>query len=63
MLNFEYLEKVLGIVSLPYFVYDFSRKMFRCYIQLTDQISLSDCLSFLRSLIKRQTSDTSSDNE
>ena len=28
MLNFEFLEKSLGIVSLPPFVYDFSRKMF-----------------------------------
>ena len=28
MLNFEHLEKGLGIVSLPYFVYNFSRKMF-----------------------------------
>ena len=28
MLNFEFLEKGLGIVSLPPFVYDFSRKMF-----------------------------------
>ena len=28
MLNFDFLEKVLGIVSLPHFVYDFSRKLF-----------------------------------
>ena len=28
MLNFEFLEKDLGIVSLPHFVYGFSRKMF-----------------------------------
>ena len=28
MLNFEFLEKGLGIVSPPHFVYDFSRKMF-----------------------------------
>ena len=27
-LNFDFLEKGLGIVSPPYFVYDFSRKMF-----------------------------------
>ena len=27
MLNFDYLEKGLGIVSLPHFVYDLSRKM------------------------------------
>ena len=45
MLNFEFLEMSLGIVSLPNFVYDFSRKMFSCYILLTDQIPLPDCLS------------------
>ena len=28
MLNFDVLEKGQGIVSLPHFVYDFSRKMF-----------------------------------
>ena len=28
MLNFNFLEKDLGIVSLPHFVYDFSRKVF-----------------------------------
>ena len=28
MLNFNLSEKGLGIVSLPQFVYDFSRKMF-----------------------------------
>ena len=28
MLNFDFLEKSLGIVSPPHFVYDFSRKMF-----------------------------------
>ena len=28
MLNFDFLEKGLGIVSPPNFVYDFSRKMF-----------------------------------
>ena len=48
MLSFEFLEKCLGIVSPPYFVYDFQEKCFSCYILLTDQISLSDCLYFLR---------------
>ena len=51
MLNFDCLEKGLGIVSPPHFVYDFSRKQekfFSCYIPSTDQISLSDCLYFLR---------------
>ena len=28
MLHFDFLEKSLGLVSSPYFVYDFSRKMF-----------------------------------
>ena len=28
MLNFDFLEKGLGIVSPPHFVYDFSTKMF-----------------------------------
>ena len=28
MFIFEFLEKVLGIVSPPHFVYDFFRKMF-----------------------------------
>ena len=28
MLNFDLLEKDLGIVSLPDFAHDFSRKMF-----------------------------------
>ena len=45
MLNFDFLEKGLGIVSPPYFVYGFSRKMF--LIVLTDKISFSDCFYFL----------------
>ena len=28
LLNFDFLEKGLGIVSPPYFVYEFSGKMF-----------------------------------
>ena len=28
MFNFNFLEKGLGIVSPPHFVFDFSRKMF-----------------------------------
>ena len=28
MLNFDFLEKSLGIVSPPHFLYDFPRKMF-----------------------------------
>ena len=48
MLNFDFLEKGLRIVSLRHFVYDFSRKTFLSYILLTDQISLFHCLYFLR---------------
>ena len=42
MLNSNFSEKDLGLVSLPHFVYDFSRKCFSCCNLLTDQISLSD---------------------
>ena len=48
MLNFELLEKGLGINFSPYLVYDFSRFFFSGYILLTDQISLLDCFYFLR---------------
>ena len=52
MLNFNFLERGLGLASPPHFVYDFSRKMFltlySIYILLTDQISFSDCLYFWR---------------
>ena len=47
MLNFDVLENGLGIVSEPYFVIDYQEKCFSCYILITDQISLPDCL-FLR---------------
>ena len=43
ILNSDFLEKGLGIVStLLYMI--FQEKCFSCYILLTDQISLSDCL-------------------
>ena len=51
MLNFNFLEKGLGLVSPLHFVYDFSRKMFHILHSinlLTDQISLADCLYFSR---------------
>ena len=48
MLNFNFLKKGLGIVSPPHFVYDFQEKCFSSFILLTDQISLPDCLYFLR---------------
>ena len=39
MLNFDFLERGLGIASPPRFVYDFSRKMFlMCYILLAHKI-------------------------
>ena len=43
MLNFNFSEKGLGLVSPPHLMYNFSR-----YILLIDQISLSDCFYFLR---------------
>ena len=49
MLNFNFSEKGLGQVSSPDFELDFSKKKcFSCYILLTEQISLSDCLYFSR---------------
>ena len=46
MVNFDLLERGVEIVPQPHFGYDFSREI--CYIILTDQMSLSDCLYFLR---------------
>ena len=48
MLNFHFSEKSLGLVSAPRFVYDFPSKMFLMLILLTEQMSLSDYLYFLR---------------
>ena len=51
MLNTGFLEKSLGVVSPPHFVYYFSRKMFLMLcsiILLADQIPFPDCLYFLR---------------
>ena len=48
ILTFNSLEKVLGIVSITHFVYDFQEKCFSCYSLLVDQISWSNCLYFLR---------------
>ena len=49
MLNFDFLDEGLGIVSPPHFMCDFSPKMYtQCYILLSNQISLSGCLYFLR---------------
>ena len=35
MLNFDFLEKSLGIVSAPHFVYEFSRNMFLMSYSIT----------------------------
>ena len=48
MLNFDFIEKELGIVFPPYFVYYFSRKMFLMLYLITDPVLLSDSLYFLR---------------
>ena len=48
MLNFDFLEKSLGVVIPPHFLYVFREKCFSCYILSTDQISLFGCLYFLR---------------
>ena len=44
MLNFDFLEKGLGIVYQQHFVIDFSRNMFSWYILLKEQIPLFDYL-------------------
>ena len=48
MLNFDFLEKGLWIVSPSHFVYDFSRKVFLKSYSITDQISLPNCFYLLR---------------
>ena len=48
MLNFDFLEKNLGIISPTHLGYDFLIKCFSCYALLADQISLSGCHYFLR---------------
>ena len=39
MVNFDFLEKGLGIVSPPHLKYDFQEKCCLCEIVLTDQVS------------------------
>ena len=50
MLNFDFLEKSLEIVSPLHFMHDVSNKIFLIlyYIILTDQILLPDCFDFFR---------------
>ena len=38
MLNFDFLEMGLGIVSLPHLVYDFSRKMFLMFLIILSEL-------------------------
>ena len=48
MLNFDILDKGLGIVSAAHFKYDFSAKLYIKLYSINWPISLSDCLYFLR---------------
>ena len=48
MLNFQFLEKGLGLVSSTHFVYDFPRKMFLILHFITEPNFISDCLYFSR---------------
>ena len=50
MLNFDFLDKGLEIVSPAHFVHDFSTKMFLMLFFINLQISLPGCLYFLRYL-------------
>ena len=47
MLNFDFSEKCLALLSPKHFV-NFQEKCFLCYFLLTDQISLSNYLYFSR---------------
>ena len=48
MFNINFLEKDLRLVAPPHIVYDFQESYFSFCILFTDQVSLSDCLYFLR---------------
>ena len=48
MLNFDFLEKDLGIVSPPYFMYDFSQKLFL----MLNSISWSNFIAWLPLLLE-----------
>ena len=50
MLNFDFLEKSLGIVSAPHFVYEFSRNMFLMSYSITWP-NLIVCLLPLREIL------------
>ena len=48
MFSFDFFDKGLKIVSPAHFVCDFSIEMFFMLFSLTDQISVPNCLYFLR---------------
>ena len=48
MLNLDFLDKGLGIVSPDILYIIFQQKCSSCYMLLTDQIRLSDTFYFLR---------------
>ena len=48
MLNFDFLKKGLEMFLYHTLYMIFKEKCFSCYILLTEQISLPDCLYFLR---------------
>ena len=48
MLNFDFLEKGLGVVSSPHVVHEFLRTCFSYFILLTGHIWLPDLFYLLR---------------
>ena len=48
MLSFDFLDKGIGLVSLSHFMYDFTRELFLMLDSINKQVSLRDCLYFLR---------------
>ena len=48
MLTFEFSENGLAIVSPPYFVYEFPRKIFLITYSINSPNSSPDCVYFLR---------------
>ena len=45
---FRKVKRDLELIFLAQFLHDFNEKCISCYIILTDQVSLSGCLSFVR---------------
>ena len=45
---FRKVKRDLELIFLAHFLHDFNEKYISCYIILTDQVSLSGCLSFVR---------------